>query len=86
MIHPDIGFAGPRLSRFMTNPGPEHHKAADGVLLDLKRTRTYALQFGGDNKRHTHHSPTIVWIENHLRCSGKDPQPITRKAALRFRS
>jgi hypothetical protein len=44
---PDIAFATSRLSRFLTNPGPSHHAAADRVLLYLSRHRTLGLQFGG---------------------------------------
>jgi hypothetical protein len=44
---PDIAFATSRLGRFLTNPGPKHHAAADRVLLYLKRHRDYGLQFGG---------------------------------------
>ena len=44
---PDIAFATSRLSRFLTNPSPEHHAAADRVLLYLKGYRDYGLQFGG---------------------------------------
>ena len=43
----DIAFAVSRLSRFMTNPAPGHHAAADRVLLYLKRYRDLGLQFGG---------------------------------------
>lgn len=49
MTRPDIAFAVSRLSRFMTNPGPEHHKAADRVLRYLYQTRDYGLQFGGED-------------------------------------
>jgi Reverse transcriptase (RNA-dependent DNA polymerase) len=44
---PDIAFATSRLSRFLTNPSPQHHAAADRVLLYLKRYRNLGLQFGG---------------------------------------
>jgi hypothetical protein len=44
---PDIAFATSRLSRFLTNPGPNHHAAADRVLLYLKRYKDLGLQFGG---------------------------------------
>ena len=44
---PDIAFATSRLSRFLTNPSPEHHAAADRVLVYLKRYKDYGLQFGG---------------------------------------
>lgn len=47
MTRPDIAFAVSRLARFMTNPGPEHQKAADRVLLYLYATRNLGLQFGG---------------------------------------
>jgi Reverse transcriptase (RNA-dependent DNA polymerase) len=43
----DIAFAVSRLARFMTNPGPIHHAAADRILLYLKRYRDLGLQFGG---------------------------------------
>src|SRR5467141_3118701 len=44
---PDIAFATSRLSRFLTNPGPKHHAAADRVLLYLSRHKNFGLQFGG---------------------------------------
>ena len=46
---PDIAFATSRLSRFLTNPSPQHHAAADRVLLYLKRYRDLGLQLGGGN-------------------------------------
>lgn len=49
ITRPDVAFAVSRLSRFTTNPGPEHHKAADRVLGYLLRTSHLALQFGGDD-------------------------------------
>jgi hypothetical protein len=44
---PDIAFATSRLARFLTNPGPEHHEAADRILLYLVDTKWRALQLGG---------------------------------------
>ena len=44
---PDIAFAASRLARFLSNPGPEHHHAADRVLLYLEETKWRALQLGG---------------------------------------
>jgi hypothetical protein len=44
---PDIAFATSRLSRFLTNPSPQHHIAADRVLLYLKRYKNLGLQLGG---------------------------------------
>jgi hypothetical protein len=43
----DIAFAVSRLARFLTNPSPEHHAAADRVLSYLKRHRGLGLQLGG---------------------------------------
>jgi len=43
----DIAFAVSRLARFLTNPSPEHHAAADRVLHYLYRHRTLGLQLGG---------------------------------------
>uniref|UniRef100_A0A093V6S6 Copia protein n=1 Tax=Talaromyces marneffei PM1 TaxID=1077442 RepID=A0A093V6S6_TALMA len=43
----DIAFAVSRLSRFLTNPSPTHHRAADRVLLYLQSYRHLALQLGG---------------------------------------
>ena len=45
---PDIAFATSRLARFLSNPGPDHHNAADRVLLYLQSTKQRALQLGGD--------------------------------------
>jgi len=47
VTRPDIAFAVSLLARFLTNPGPTHHRAADRVILYLKSQRTLALQFGG---------------------------------------
>jgi hypothetical protein len=44
---PDMAFAVSRLARFLSNPGPKYHKAADKVLYYLKRHRAYALRLGG---------------------------------------
>ena len=47
---PDIAFATSRLARFMSNPSPEHHRAADRALCYLAKTRSLALQFGNGNR------------------------------------
>jgi len=47
ITRPDIAFAVSRLIRFNSNPGPQHHYAADRVICYLKRTHSLALQFGG---------------------------------------
>ena len=47
---PDIAFATSRLARFLTNPGPEHDKAADRVLSYLTQTRELSLKFGQDDR------------------------------------
>jgi hypothetical protein len=43
----DICFAVSRLSRFLLNPGPQHHAAADRVICYLEKHRDYALRLGG---------------------------------------
>ena len=42
---PDVAFATSRLARYMTNPGPEHQRAADRAISYLVRSRSLALQF-----------------------------------------
>lgn len=49
ITRPDVAFAAAKLARFNANPGPEHHDAADQVLLYLRKSKTLALQFGGDD-------------------------------------
>ena len=46
---PDIAFATSRLARYMTNPSPAHHKAANRVIGYLLNTRTQGLQYGHDD-------------------------------------
>ena len=45
MTFPDIAYATSQLSRFMTNPGPEHIKAAMRVLAYLHSNRERTLEF-----------------------------------------
>ena len=47
ITRPDVAFAASRISRFLMNPSEKHQRAADRVLLYLKRTRGFALEFGG---------------------------------------
>ena len=42
----DVAFAASRLTRFNSNPGPIHQKAADRALCYLRNTRALALMFG----------------------------------------
>jgi len=44
---PDTAFATSRLARFLSNPGSEHHHAADRVLLYLNEKKWITLQLGG---------------------------------------
>ena len=46
---PDVAFAVSRLAKFLINPGPLHHKAADKVIGYLADTRDLVLHFGGAN-------------------------------------
>lgn len=43
---PDLAFAISRLCRFNNNPGPEHHKGIDHLILYALGTASYALEFG----------------------------------------
>ncbi|KAI1840359.1 hypothetical protein JX266_013452 [Neoarthrinium moseri] len=43
---PDIAFAAARLSRFNSNPGTEHHRAADQVILYLASTKQLGIEYG----------------------------------------
>lgn len=42
---PDIAFAVSVLSRFQSNPGPEHWKAAKKVMRYLKKTKDFMLVY-----------------------------------------
>jgi hypothetical protein len=44
---PDIAFATSCLARFLVNPSPTHHDAADRVLLYLESTKYLVLTLGG---------------------------------------
>ena len=46
---PDVAFAVSRLARFLINPGPLHHKAANKVINYLTSTKDLTLHFGGSN-------------------------------------
>ena len=46
---PDMAFTVLRLARFLINPGPLHHKAANKVIGYLTSTKNLALHFGGFN-------------------------------------
>ena len=45
MTRPDIAYATTQLSRFLTNPGPSHYKAAIRVLIYLRGTPDRCLVF-----------------------------------------
>lgn len=53
VTRPDVAFAISRLARFNQNPGPEHHEAADRVLIYLKTTHDLSLEYGGGNDLET---------------------------------
>ena len=46
---PDIAFAISQLARFLINPGPLHHKAANKVINYLASIKNLTLHFGGFN-------------------------------------
>ncbi|KAL2122403.1 hypothetical protein VTJ04DRAFT_2858 [Mycothermus thermophilus] len=47
MIRPDVAFAAAKLSQFLTNPSPEHVKAAKQAVSYLYGTRFLSIQYGG---------------------------------------
>ena len=49
----DIAFAASRLSRFNTNPGEQHHAAAEHLIRYLLGTKTLALELGGGDSLDT---------------------------------
>jgi hypothetical protein len=49
ITRPDIAYATAHLSRFLVNPGPKHHRAADRVLNYLRSTSNLVLELGGGN-------------------------------------
>jgi len=46
----DVARAAAQLSRFLTNPSPLHHKAANQCILYLYVTRFLAIEYNGDHK------------------------------------
>ena len=45
---PDIYFTVGMVSRYQSNPGPEHWTAVKHILKYLRRTKDYMLMYGGD--------------------------------------
>ena len=45
---PNIFFAIGMVSRYRSNPGPEHWTAVKHILKYLRRTKDYILMYGGD--------------------------------------
>ena len=45
---PDICFAVGMVSRYQSNPDPEHWITANHILKYLRRTKDYMLIYGGD--------------------------------------
>ena len=46
-VRVDVAFAASQLSRYLQNPAPEHHAAADQVILYLYATRFLAIEYNG---------------------------------------
>jgi hypothetical protein len=46
MLRPDIAYAASQLSRSLTNPGPQHFKAAERVIRYLYHTRSLGIIYG----------------------------------------
>jgi transposase InsO family protein len=47
---PDLAYVTHELSKYITNPGPKHWKAAKNALRYLKETKNYGLVLGGKNQ------------------------------------
>ena len=47
MTRVDTSWTSQKLAEFLTNPGPEHHAAADRAIQYLYGTRSLALEYGG---------------------------------------
>ena len=45
---PDIYFAVGMVSKYQSNPGPEHYIAVKHILKYLRRTKDYMLMYDGD--------------------------------------
>ena len=45
---PEICFAVGMVSRYQSNPGPDHWTAVKHILKYLRRTRDYMLVYGGE--------------------------------------
>lgn len=71
VTRPDIARTTQKLAEFLMNPGPEHHVAADRLILYLKGTKTLALQFGPDLKE--------AWFQCSSDASYADDE-VTRKS------
>lgn len=48
ITRPDAAKATARLAQFLTNPGPQHHQAADRVINYLYTTRNLAIEYSAD--------------------------------------
>ena len=46
---PDICFDVGMVSRYQSNPGPEHWTAINHILKYLRRNKDYMLMYGGDD-------------------------------------
>ena len=46
-VRVDVAFAASQLSKHLQNPSPEHHAAADQVILYLYATRFLAIEYNG---------------------------------------
>jgi hypothetical protein len=47
MTQVDTSWTAQKLAKFLTNPGPEHHAAADRAIQYLYGTRSLALEYRG---------------------------------------
>lgn len=50
VTRPDIAFATSNLSRFLTNPGPDHIRTANRLISYLDNTKGLSIEYSGDTE------------------------------------
>lgn len=54
MVRPDVAYAAAKLSQFLTNPAPEHLKAAKHTIRYLYGTRFLSIAYGAEHQGAQH--------------------------------
>ena len=66
---PDIYFAVGMVSRYQSNPGPEHWTGVKPILKYLRRTKDYMLMYGGDELIPISYTDSDFMLDKDLRKS-----------------